>query len=294
MNDFISNLNSFRHQLRAENVIGDLINQGYNPDDIIVEFEGSHKKNWDYDILNCNSKGRKFIFTLSRNGLFSSLPEYLFLRPVEGSKNEKEEIIEFNIKQKRNANILFNPIENEIFNERVTIENHENALLYALETYDLTSLEEFWRIDPGINKIYTAKVIKILPFLHSIVGNFDLTAKCLEVFIEDPVDYSIIERQIPINIVGNNNSTGIGFCSCGSDMIIHGEFSDISLTLIFKIGPISANEMEKYLENGEKRKMIDNFYNYFVPIEYDLELVFISPDNNDGFSLNNSYLGYNT
>ena len=294
MIDFVTKLNSFKHIFRAESVIVDLINQGYNPDDIIIEFEGNHKKNWDYDILNCHSQGRKFIFNLSRNGLFQSLPEYLFLRPIEGSKDEKEKIIAFNANQKRNASIFLDPIDNLIFQESVKIETHENKILFSLETYDLASLEEFWRIDPGINKTFKIKLIKILPYLHSIIGNYELTTRCLEFFLDSPVEFSIIEKQIPISIPGNEDSSGLGSSYCGEDLIMSGDFFVSSFVWLFKVRPTSESEIEQYLENGEKRKIIEYFYNYFVPFEYNMEIEFVSADNSEGFSLNDAYLGFNT
>jgi hypothetical protein len=296
MSDFVSNLNSYRHTLRAETVIGDLLNQGYNQDDILVEFEGAHKKNWDYDILGCESKGRKFVFKLSRNGIFQSLPEYLFLRPVEGGREEKEKIREFNEKQCINARVMFNPVESELFHKRVILENTENEILHSLGTYDFEGLTGFWRIDPGIDRKYRTRLIRIIPYLHSIIGDFEMTAMCLEFFLGDPVDYAVTSKSVPLTYEEDLLSVpgGIGSCSCGESFITGGECYEEARTLVFTIGPIRPAEIPEYLDNGEKRKMINLFYNYFIPVEIEMDVAFTINENSEGLTLDNSYLGYNS
>lgn len=119
---------------------------------------------------------------MSRDGLFDTLPEYLFLKPIEDhnlNSFDKQEILEFNKQQQINCNILFNPIKHAILEQKVAIENFENEMLYTLTSYNFSNFQDFWRIDMKIPEIYRIKLVKLMPYIYSVTGNFTLTAKCL-------------------------------------------------------------------------------------------------------------------
>jgi hypothetical protein len=292
--DFTDRFDLYRYSIRAEAFIGNLLSQGYTFDDMIVEFESSHKKHWDNDILTCEKNGEKFVFRLSRDGLFDSLPEFLFLKPLEGGAEDQQMIMEFNNKQRTNTNVLFNPVENEVFHKRVELEIHENDILSSLHTYDFDVLKNFWRIDEDIANKYKAKFIKVLPLLHSIAGDFALTAKCLAYFLDVPVEWKIEKTILPVQLSEDKEVEGLGDYYCGENMIMSGPLFEISHLFLVKIGPVPANEIIQYLENGEKNNMIKYFGSYFLPLEYNLAIDLEVNSSDLQFSLENSYLGFNS
>jgi hypothetical protein len=289
-------LNHFSCDVRAEAVVSELISSGIDADAIEIIYDSSHKKNWDKDILNVETKGGKILLRLSRDGFIHSLPEYLFLRPLEGSSDDIKKIIEFNKRQTDNARVLFYPIENELFRKGVDFESFENTLIASLNSGDNASIKEFWQIDNRIDTIDQVKLCKLIPNLHAIVGDFPLTAKCLEYFLEAQVSWKLDERMKSsfTNDHGPDVESSMGNYTCGDNMITSGNPIEAVSTLVFTIGPISCDCIKFYLENGKKRNMIDYFISYFIPLQYEVDInINVSADDSD-FSLDNSYLGLNS
>lgn len=297
MNKIAENINSIRFRIRAESVVNDLISKGFTYDDIIIRYKSAHKQNWQNDILHCEVKGGKFYIDLSRNGFFDTLPEYLFLKPIEDHTlrvEEKQKILSFNIQQKIYANILFNPIENAIFEKRVELEGFENEVLSLLNSYSLEGLIDFYKIDSQLATEYRVKLVKIIPLLYSIVGDFQLTAKCLEYLLDEHVSFECGEAVKTVQSSGPAPREGLGYSACGETMIINGVIKEAVPTMLFSIGPVNVGDVEKYLDGGEKRTMINYFSNYFLPLEYDFDLVIDVVENDSSFALNNTFLGYNS
>jgi len=294
--DVARKLNDFSYNIRAEAVVSELMSSGFEDDSIEIAYDSSHKKNWDKDILKAEPKGGKIILRLSRDGFIHSLPEYLFLKPVEGNSDEIAKIIEFNKRQVNNARFLFYPIENELFKKGVDFESFENALISSLNSGDNGSIREFWRIDNRIDIIDQVKLCKLIPNLHTIVGDFPLTAKCLEYFLDTKVSWKLEERIISTlnSKIRLQSEANLGSYTCGDTMITSGIPVEMVLALVFTIGPIPRDNIQFYLENGEKKYLIDYFISYFIPLQYEVEInIDVSSEESD-FLLNNSYLGLNS
>jgi hypothetical protein len=293
--ELVRKLNKLSYDFRAEAVVSDLISNGYS-EDIVIDYDSSHKKNWDKDILKAEIKGKKLSLVVSRDGLIHSLPEYLFMKPVEGREEASNEILEFNRKQAENTRILFNPIENEIFNRGVLLESFENSIIASLNSGDNESIREFWRIDKHLDKLDQIKLCKIIPYLHSIVGNFAITAKCLEYFLGTHVEWKMEEStvsEIP-SASGSSSEGELGKYSCGNNMITMGIPKDTISKIVFTLGPIPDNEIEQYIANGKKKELLNTFLSYFIPMQYEHEIRLEISAEDAGFSLANSYLGLNS
>ena len=292
----IDELNRINYDVKAESLVNNLILGGCTADDFIISFESIHKKNWEKDLHKAELLGNKVLLKLTRNGFFQSLPEYLFLKPVEGSKEDKEQIIEFNKNQINYAKTFFNPVENEIFNNGVFLEEFENDQITSLSYGDNKSIFDFWRIDFQLHEHDYIKFCKIIPTLHSIVGDLTATANCLSYLLDSNVTVKL-EKRLQTSCFSdetNNVNIGLGNCKCGNDFILGSALEENESVFIFTIGPISDNEVVHYLENGHKQKLLDCFVSYFIPMQYESEFVIGVCASDSGFSLNNSYLGFNT
>jgi hypothetical protein len=298
MKSLAEKLNELNQDIRAEAVVGNLIIQGIFTDDIIIEYDSSHKRNWDKDILKSESRSGKVFLKLSRDGFVHSLPEYLFRKPVEGSKDEKEKIIEFNKKQEGNTRVLFNPLENELFRKMVDLELLENEVHASLNTSDNKALKEFWMMDEHLDKRDQVKLAKILPSLHSIVGNFSLTAKCLEYILDEKVSWKKEDRIIDITRQTDPDtepgSGGMGTQSCGDNMIVSGPLYETIPTLIFEIGPVDFHAIPFYLDDGKRKAILKYFTNYFIPLQYEVDFNVSVSVEEEGFTFDNAYMGFNT
>jgi hypothetical protein len=294
MQEIVDKINALKLNFKAETVISDLIGQGFNAKDFIIEFAGNHKQNWDKDVLGCEERAGKLVLKVSRNGFLRSLPEYLFLKPVESLNDEKQNILEFNTEQENSARILFNPIENEIFYQRVCLDHEENEVLGSLAGSSFVHLTQFWKLDTEMDDQYKVKFAKVIPFLYSIVGDFKITSKYLEYFIEDTVHWTVEQRMKQVKFEENNTLGILGSSSCGINLVSNGLIPETTPVLIFTIGPIEKADITNYLEQGKKQKLIKWFYNYFIPVEFDIDLVYKVSETEDEFFLDQSYLGFDT
>jgi hypothetical protein len=294
MFELAEKIRGLRINIKAEAVVEDLIMNGYDPDHIFIEYRTSHKKNWDNDILSCDFNGQDLIIRLSRDGLFHTLPEYLFLLNAEELADQKESVKEFNRQQETNTHLFFHPIENEIFKQLVELENQENYLLSVLESSTIRELNDFWKIDAQISRRIYSKLSKVMPILHSIVGNFLLTARTLEFLLEEHVEWKMEERIIHVNFSNNEVIKPLNNCDCGESLFTCGDYTVTTPTVVFSIGPIAGSEIADFLPGENKRNLINIFQNYFIPLEIESEYIFTISEINQEFSMDQSYLGFNT
>ncbi|HNY01370.1 MAG TPA: hypothetical protein PKG48_02220 [Bacteroidales bacterium] len=298
MNQVAEAINDIRFRIRAESVVNDLLSKGYSYDDFVVRFKSAHKRHWENDILHCEFKGGKFHLDLSRDGIFDALPEYLFLKPVDDHSikpAEREKILEFNKQQRTFANILLSPIEHAIFEKRVDLESFENDVLALLSGSSLQSLIDFYRIDdPALSPVDRVKLARAIPLLHSVVGDFPVTAKILSYLLDEPVQYEMAEGFKPIGNPEKASPGGLGASACGDTLIIGGSVEEPVPVIRLRIGPVHADQVATYLTGGEKETLLRHFRNYFLPLEYDLELVVDVSVTEASFTLDNSFLGFNS
>ena len=146
MQELADKLNAIRENVRAEAVLSDLIRNGFQPEDIVVRFKGSHKKNWDSDIQNFEPTGKRLRINISRDGLFHALPEFLFLQPPDTDFLSKAKVIEFNRNQEEKISELLNPVENELFALRTDLETIEDELFSGLVKSDSIRIHGFWKL----------------------------------------------------------------------------------------------------------------------------------------------------
>lgn len=294
----VDELNRINYDVQAETIVNDLVQGGYSPDDFIISFNSKHKKNWAKDLLKAEMLGDKILLKLTRNGFVQSLPEYLFLKPVEGSKEEMDERIEFNKRQLTYARYFFNPVENEIFNNGVALEGFENEQIASLSFGDNKSITDFWRIDEKLkgNELDFIRFNKLMPAIHSIVGDFTATGNCLAFLLDTNVTVKLKKKLLTMKFSNESaaDDNDLGNSECGSNMVLGNTMDETVSVIVFAIGSIADDEVVYYLENGRRRNLINCFVSYFIPVHYETEFVINVASSGSGFSLNDSYLGFNS
>ncbi|MCX6270826.1 MAG: hypothetical protein NTU44_06330 [Bacteroidetes bacterium] len=295
MKDLVNNLNELKFNIRAEAIIADLMGQGIDPESIEVQFCSSHKKNWDRDILKYEERNGKIYVKVSRDGIFTSLPEYLFFIPVEGTKTKIEEAIAFNREQREFFSILFSPVENEMIKKRVELEGHFNLLISKLKTHEAEFLHQFWKTDDKLDAVDAARLCKMLPLANTVVGNFGLTARFLSYLIEEEVEWQhkrYVKQLEPTS--AGVNASGLGNNACGMDMLMTGPVAEYVEVLIFTINNIPLQKGNQFLEGGGKYHLLQRFADYFVPFHYEVEFKLNVLDAEADFQMGESFVGFNT
>lgn len=293
----VDEINSIKQEIMAESVVNSLIQAGWDFDEFDIHFESTHKRGWEKDIFKAESGDPRLILRLTRDGIFQSLPEYLFMKPVEGSMEEIVEVINFNNRQKEIAKQLFNPIERLIFNGGIILEQFENEQIASLSFGDNTSIQNFFRIDKKLFEHDLIKINRLIPYVHNIVGKLSSTAGSLSYLLG--VDVNVKEERKMFFSEANERKEdeaeiGLGEYQCGINLVFGNTLSEHNPLLSFLIGPINDDEVEYYLDGREKSNLIECFTSYFVPIQYETEFTLVIDSDHTGFLLDNTYMGYNS
>ena len=303
-------ISHLKHDIKAEVIAAELIESGLNPAEIVIIPDGSFRRKYSRDITYAevikSENGQNVLgIHVSRDGLYDSLPEGIFHDQSMEPLISGQDMAKFSKKQKmeeKEARLFFLPFENEIFHHRTQLELEERKLLHRFNENLFDDIyPQFWKLDRSLPKKLVSRLVLILHLTHKILGNPDLTAKCLEIIIEEEVRINIIRnRHYRKDLPGFNGkkSLGLGSTALGENFICGDYISDSDPIMEYEIGPIMNSNIEDYLENGRYSRFLDCFYCYFVPVEMDAVTTVKVSEAQQQFILNdnlsNVILGYNS
>lgn len=288
-------INSIPYDLRAEIVLSSLLENcnefGY---EFLIDYQGQFKRPYSTDVLGCEVVDYEYDATqflkvdISRDGIYDSLPEGVFHYPKTERLNRSVDDMtkEYRLQQKEeeSARKFFMPFENEFFLNGLMRDKAEKEFLLRLnQGKPIDFLIEFWDIDKTLPETLVSKFIRLLPYLHKLVGKLDKTAYCLEYLLDEQVE--IVELGYHDLSESNQNVT-LDNCFLGLDMISGMSYMDYSLNIEFKIGPLKNSAFTDYIHNGGIRRFIDLFYEYFLPVEIDVKTTVILPLEIEQFNFN--------
>lgn len=267
----LETIKDFHFDIRAEVLVADLLENGLNLDEIEVALQGALKRPYRKDLLKAtyDEIWERVRLELSRNGLYDALPEGVFHQSFLDNKQQANvSLITKEYKrhksEERDARLFFKPIENEFFTQKVFLELKERSILYKLHYLFNDFLLEFWKIDRSLPKLFTEKLINLLPIAHRIAGDLDLVASCLEMILATPVSIKSVVREKKEYLhpkAMNENVIGI-------DFIMGQQVKDYYPELDVTIGPVP--NLTDYLKNGTHHKFLQTFFGFFLPVEYEV------------------------
>ena len=285
--------------LKAEVLIAEIQeNSEFQPNDFVISNRSAFSRPYRRDIINVDDQVNedKLTLNLSRNGLYDTLPEGLFHVPKSDSSSyiEHRKIVK---EEEENARSFFSPLENEFFYQRLRIERNERELLDDFYNLNDDFLIDFWNIADQIPEDYVLKLIKLLPHSHKISGDFELTRMCLEKILDEKVTFKKkFENTMSVNDSEDKDPRKEEL-QLGVDSVLNGNKNTVlSPTLKVIIGPVSEQNINKYLKRDGVIKFINTFYDYFIPMEVDVVTEF-TLINKDGFLLdvtNSPLMGIST
>jgi hypothetical protein len=309
LSEIASSVNHFLNDIKAEVIIADLLENGLNPSDIIAINDGSFKRNFSRDVSSAEvlklDNGQKLLgIHLTRDGLYDSLPEGIFHDPASEPVTSGHEMAKVSKKQKseeKEARLFFIPFENEIFYHRVLLEMEERKILHRFHENLFDDIyPQFWNLDKSLPKNLVSRFVLILHFAHKIVGNPGLTARCLEMILDEEVRVEIIRRKKGTGEHYNLQSvvpTPVRQKTLGEDFICGGYDSNSEPVMEFTIGPLKNSTVEDFLENGSYFKFLTCFYSFFVPVEFDVSTSVQVSEKQQQFVIHdqssNAILGFN-
>ncbi|MCW5518543.1 hypothetical protein J1N09_01740 [Aureitalea sp. L0-47] len=273
--------------LKAEVIVAEIQeNADVTAKDFVITNKSTFSRPYRRDIIDVDNLtyDDALNLNLSRNGIYDQLPEGLFHQntSAQSEKSFSEKRKQFR-KEEEEARSFFAPIENEIFYQRLSIEVNERGMLDDFYNLNDDFLIQFWNIQENIPEQYRLKLVKILPHSYKIVGDLELTRLSLEEIIDDKVGFKIkYENRTGEN---GNKEPQKHDNQLGVDMVLVSEETEVLQPILeVTIGPVSESKINNYLKKDGILNFINTFYDYFVPMEFEVETKFIV-DNENGFSL---------
>lgn len=297
--------------INAEVIIADLIERGYDLNDMLVKHDGLFKRNYSKDILDAYFDIVKNILTLdiSRDSLYDVLPHGFFHHMFNDFTSENRRLEFEKLKQEEEyARKFFLPFDNAFFNQYVELE-------LALRKYfknPVQFLQNLLLFEKSIPEKYATKLTSFVLFSDKIIGDPRITALLLSDIIEEAVLCSEFysSEKLDLNETKSNSQNINMGDSLGINYICGDSVPEGRNVWEFTINLNNEINIEKYTnrENGSALKLLDLFYELFVP--YEIEVVtkinciqqtpfFIgsTSENEPGTETESvalNYLGYNT
>jgi hypothetical protein len=308
-NEIVSSVNRLRHDIKAEAIIADIIENGLTTSNIVVYPEGLFRRRFNQDISDAEVKklenGQEVLeFHITRDGIYDTLPAGIFHDHPKESANNGGEMANHSKKQRlieKYARLLFQPFENEIFLKQIELELEERKIITRFNENLFDDIfSEFWKMDITLPQKLLSRLILLLHLTHKITGNFELMARTLEIIIEETVKIKLNYAEHHNDIYNDNpvDDGGIlGASAVGVDFVSGKLHNSTIPELVFEIGPIKNSSIEDYMGNGQISRFLDCFFGYFVPIEMDVSTKIIVNEEEMDFTLDpasSPVLGYNS
>ncbi|MFL9833403.1 type VI secretion system baseplate subunit TssG [Chryseobacterium terrae] len=306
LNKLADQITSLKHDIRAEVLINNLLkNNDITESQYVISKEGQFSRAYRFDVLESDivdynlDTTHLLRFELSRDSFYDMLPENLVHIPRNDTpeKDVDRMIKEYQAqkKQQKAARTFFQPFENEIFSYGVEIEGFEQEFLSELNGFLTPEMfYDFWGISKDLPSLLVSKFIRILPFAYKIVGNIDLACQILSSLIEEKVTISNNGYQ---RYLDEDQSILLGESRLGIELITGNSYDEYSSHFNLQIGPLEKSNFSDYIHEGGMKKFVDLFYEYFFPIEVEIETTILLPQEKENFEFSeeqNSILGYNT
>ncbi len=294
-------IEQFPLDLCMEVILADLIEGGINVDDLILHpvglFERSYRKDIREVELHYDQKTGKIDYAylhICREGLYDALPEALFHAPLsqKSFKSKDEMIAENQVHQREEeeSRKFFVPFEHAFYQQRLALELEERK---ALVDFSGRMFKKFWGITDDFDERQVAILLYVLPVAHRIVGNWHLTALCLEAILGINVKVQKTESEtIKVNDYLLNR---LGNLTLGVDAVLGNEFDDGIGGIEILLGPLDNAQIKDYLKGGQYFEMLHYLYDYFLPIEVDVKTTILVKEQDKIFELEKEKrLGFTT
>ncbi|MCK5700141.1 MAG: type VI secretion system baseplate subunit TssG [Cyclobacteriaceae bacterium] len=305
----VASINHLRHDIKAEAIIADIMENGLNEAEIVTIPDGLFKRRFKQDISKAETRelnnGEKVLeIHITRDGIYDALPAGLFHDEPKESVSKGRDMASHSKNQRlieQEARKFFQPFENEIFLKHVDLELEERKILnrFSENLFD-DIFSEFWKLDRSLPHIFLARMILMLHLAHKITGNLEMTARTLEIIIEETVKVNLISPEQSNKVSSHmpiHDRSALGFSELGKSFICGNHVKSFQPVLQFVFGPLRNTSVEDYLENGQIFRFLDCFFGYFVPVEMDVSTKVLVDKEEMDFSLDpisNPILGYNS
>ena len=265
--------------LKLEFILGELMESGLDPDEVVINALGIFRRRYGKDIAageirEYRTNKRQYVnLEINRNGIYDLLPKGLFHQPQNRINNisPAQAIEEYKLQKQieKDSRLFFLPFEQELYRLLLLLEAEERKSIFDIQNVFRSQVFiDFWNIPDFFNARQTCNLLYILPLASFIVGNYSLTKLCLESILNDR--FEIIE-SLPLNhTVPETGLAELNSVYLGVDFVIGENYREVAFGLDVYIHPTEAEDIISYLEGGEKLKMLQFMFDYFLPFDCDV------------------------
>jgi type VI secretion system protein ImpH len=273
--------------LKLEFILGEFMESGLDPDEVVVNALGIFRRRYGKDIAGgeireYKANKRQYLnIDINRNGIYDLLPRGLFHQPQNRMSNisPAHAIEEYKLQKQieKDTRLFLLPFEQELYRLLLLLEAEERKSIFDIQNVFRSKVFiDFWKIPDFFNERQTCNLLYLLPLAASIVGNYSLTKLCLESILNDR--FEIIE-SLPLN--HTVSETGFGELNnlyLGINFVIGENYREVSYGLDVYIYPIESEDIISYLEGGGKLKILQFMFDYFLPFDCDVTIHIVSGD----------------
>lgn len=300
-------INTTDTDFKAEVIGANLIEKGYDPQQIMIIREGASKRGFAKDIeeikLEFNEHDLKDYLYIRANkeGIYDILPEGIFHQPVHRkfNKDKEEELEEIRVHREQEffARRFFRLFETEI--DHTSILAHLYEIRFDKKISNRNFIDIFLPYWPLLRLLELEQAVLFMhtiPVLYTIKDNLEEIEKSLSLILDVPV--WIRKILLPAKKVNNRFESKLAKCTLGTDFVLGKTFNDGEYDLKMIIGPVSSRKMEYFLKTDAGKITLDCLCDIFLPGETFIEREFNISSDDSAFILSNestnTYLGINT
>ncbi|MBC7388525.1 MAG: type VI secretion system baseplate subunit TssG [Opitutaceae bacterium] len=279
----------WKNDYLAESLTAYLVNRGLNPEQIILENQGTAKRSYRKEVSGFRTEisdydNREYLYLqTNKEGFYDALPQNLFHQPSKGrtEKNTSETIQEIrNHKQEQaEARKFFLPFEYGFQHIRLLLKLFEQDFEKQSGQGKLVAIfaeqfEVLKRLEPFPAYIF----LRLIPLIHQIRNDFRLVEECLQMIFNISFKIELVYGDQ----AENSFTTGVklGECGLGVDLVTDGVVADGNPSIKITIGPVKQSIIPAFITGGESDLLLDELLGYLVGVEYEMkkELLFDRED----------------
>ena len=299
--------NTIESDYKAELVAANLVEQKYNLDRIIIIREGAARRGVAKDIEDINIQFSQndlldyLYIKTNKEGIYDILPEGLFHKSGYTKKNKDKEDVLDDIKLHRQkeffARMFFRPLEIEV--DRMLVEANLFETRYDKKISNpnfVNVFVQYWPVLKLLKRKQAIFFMHAISVLHKARNRYNEIEVSMSSILDVPI--KIKEIKMPAKEASRYFESKIGDTHLGGDWVLGKCFDDGQYDLHITIGPISAKDMEFFLETATGNTILDYLCKLFLPSDVFVEKEFKILPKDAEFLLSNderiTYLGINT
>ena len=271
--------------LKLEFILGELMESGLDPDEVVINALGIFRRRYGKDISTgeireYRTNKRQYVnLDINRNGIYDLLPKGLFHQPQNRINNisPAQAIEEYKLQKQieKDSRIFFLPFEQELYRLLFLLEAEERKSIFDVQNVFRSEVFiNFWNIPDFFNEHQTCNLLYLLPLAGFIAGNYRLTKLCLESILNDRFEIIV---SLPLNhSVPETGFADLNSVFLGVNFVIGEDYREVSYGLDVFIHPTEAEDIICYLEGGEKLKILQFMFDYFLPFDCDVTTHIVS------------------